>query len=140
MIATPYPTTTDLFALDRFTGAVSCGVEHNRRPCAPGYVYVARGTNSTIKIGMCSTLDGIPKRMIGISRQYKMGFTRLYALQTHCVMGLEKQLHERFFRCRVNDAGGKELFALEDRQINFLNQLETFVGQPIKRIPAIDFL
>lgn len=117
-----------------------CGVFHGNAGCTPGLVYVTRGDNGTVKIGSTKDFISLAARMEGNRRQYGMGFTLLFALRAHCAIGLERKIHARLSACRVTEAKGRELFKPDDRLLLWVSRIDTFVGQPVTMIPAIDLL
>lgn len=118
----------------------ACGGWRPDHRCVSGFVYVARGDSGMVKIGYTGKIKWIGVRLEQSRHQYGMGFTLLFALQTHCARQMERRIHSIVKDRRVSVESGRELFALMDYELLHLSRIVTFAEHPVTLLPALNLL
>lgn len=93
----------------------------------PGIIYIF-DTGIGMKIGRTSR--PIERRMKELSVVLDLKF--VHAIYCHDVIGLEKELHERYRNKRVMSAPSREIFALSFADVMHIKSIPKFKGRECK--------
>lgn len=111
---------TKNIVLDKYIGCKSCKME-------PGYVYVIANDNGEYKIG--STTSSVKARFKAQKDKYKHF---VHAIYTVYPRGLERYLHKKYDRYRVEGIDERERFKMDEVDIRYITSIETVNDTPVE--------